>query len=208
MSAQDRGRLSDQAGFTLIELLWYMVLSTIVIGAPLYFIVTSINQQNTASSRAVAARQAEFGLQQMVRDLREAVGVDSTGATLNVTVSNPTSSTTAVSFYVPTAGSNSSSQQITWTCPSTGAVSVGNCTRQLGSGSGATSRTEITGVQSLTFLNSSGNALSLPATNPGYLGLKLSVQDTSQLDTSHSTPVTGATNPILIQTGVDLRNLS
>jgi len=199
--------LRDQRGVTLIELLWYSVLSLVVIVGPLYFVITSINQQNTSSSRAIAARQAEFGLQQMVRDLREAMSTDSSGATLNVTASHPTSTTTAISFYIPTVGNASTSQPITWTCPSSGATSVGNCTRQLGSGAGADSRTEIVGVNSLTLVDSSGASLSLPATNPPYIGIKLSVQNTSQLDASQSKQITGASNPILIQTGVDLRNL-
>jgi Tfp pilus assembly protein PilW len=197
---------TDESGFTVIEILLYAVLSLVVIVGPLLYLITTIRQQNTTSSRAYASRQAEFGLEQMVRDLREAMSTDSTGASLSLTVSNPTTSTTAVSFYIPTPGSDTTSQQITWTCPSTGATSVGKCTRALGSAS----RTEIVGVKSATFspTSSSGTAMTLTATNPAYLGITLNVQDTSQLDRSQSTAVSGVSNPIVVQTGVDLRNFA
>ncbi len=114
-----RGRLTAQQGVTLVELLWYIILSLVVVVAPLYFIVTSIRQQNTVSSRTSAARQAESGLEQMVRDLRQAMSQDASGNPLSITVSNPTSGTgtgAAVSeitgirsaSFAPTSSSDSS----------------------------------------------------------------------------------------------------
>jgi Tfp pilus assembly protein PilV len=195
---------TDERGFTVIEILLYAVLSLVVIVGPLLYLLTTIRQQNAVSSRAYAARQAEFGLEQMVRDLREAMSSDATGASLNVTVSNPTTSTTAISFYIPTPGSDTTKQQVTWTCPSAGASGAGNCTRTIGS----SSRTEIVDVKSATFspVNQSGASMTLTATNPAYIGITLNVQVTSQLDASQTTAVSGVSSPIVVQTGVDMRN--
>ncbi len=192
-----------QDGFTLIEILIAMVLALVVVVAPLLFLVTSTNQQNQTASRASASRQAESGLELMARDLREAISQDAAGNTYTVTVSNPTTSTTAVSFTIPTPGS-STTQTVTWTCPSTGASAVGTCTRTVG-GSAAS---KIIGVNSVTFspLSSSGAALAFPATNPSYLGIALSVQAISQLDNGQTHVARGASSPILVQTGIDLRN--
>jgi prepilin-type N-terminal cleavage/methylation domain-containing protein len=197
------GGLRAEDGFTLIEILVAMVLALVVVAAPLLFLVTSTNQQNLTASRASASRQAETGLELMARDLREAMSQDAAGNTYTVTVSNPTSSTTAVSFTIPTPGSTLT-QTVTWTCPSTGASTVGTCTRAVGS----SAATKIVGVNSVTFspLSSSGTALTFPATNPSYLGIALSVQVTSQLDNSQTRAAQGTSNPVLVQTGIDLRN--
>jgi prepilin-type N-terminal cleavage/methylation domain-containing protein len=201
-------RAGGEAGFTLIELLVAMAAALIVVIGPTLFIVTSIHQQNSISSRAVAARQAETGLERMVRDLREAMTQDASGNALSVTVSNPTTTTTAISFNIPTPGSATTPQPLVWTCPSSGATSAASCTRKLGSTGSA--KPVITGVNSATFsaVSSSGGSLTLPATNPGYVNISLSVRATSQLDTTQTHAATGDANPILVQTGVDLRNLS
>jgi Tfp pilus assembly protein PilW len=205
MRRQARELLGDQRGVTLVELLFYIGLSLVVIVAPLYFVITSINQQNNVSSRTSAARQAEAGLEQMTRDLRQAMSQDGSGNALSVTVSNPTSATTAISFDIPTPGNVTSPQAVTWTCPSTGASSVGTCTRKVGSGA---SEAEITGVSSVTFapISSSGASMTLPATNPAYVNVTLLAQATSQLDTTKTHSASGIANPIKVQTGVDLRN--
>ena len=182
-----------------------MVLGLVVVVGPLLFLVTSTRQQNQSSSRASASRQAEAGLELLARDLREAMSQDAAGNTYTVTVSNPTASTTAVSFTVPTPGSTLT-RTVTWTCPSTGAGSLGSCTRAVG----ASTATKIVGVNSVTFspMSSSGALLALPATNPSYIGIAASVQVTSQLDVGQTHVAQGfsASNPILLQTGVDLRN--
>jgi Tfp pilus assembly protein PilW len=200
-----RRRLTAQQGVTLVELLWYIVLSLVVVVGPLYFIVTSIRQQNTVSSRTSAASQAQSGLEQMVRDLREAMSQDASGNPLSITVSNPTSGTTAISFDIPTPGSDTTPQTVLWTCPSAGAAAAGSCTRKLGTASAAT---ELTGIRSASFAptSSTGRSMTLPATNPAYLNLTLQVQATSQLDTTHTHVASGINNLIQVQTGVDLRN--
>jgi hypothetical protein len=182
-----------------------MTLSLVVIAGPLYFIVVSIRQQNAASSRTAAAHQAETGLEQLARDLRQAMSQDASGNPLHVTVSQ-TATTTSISFDIPTPGSVTTPRAITWTCPSSGASAPGSCTRALGSGSS----TEIAGVNSITFspTSSTGGALALPATDPAYIGIAVSVQVTSQLDTGRTHATSGISNPVLIQTGVDLRNFA
>jgi Tfp pilus assembly protein PilW len=197
----------SERGVTLIELLWYIVLGLIVIVGPLYFIVTSLTEQNATASRTSVARQAETGLEQLVRDLRQAMPQDASGNALTVSVTNPTSSTTAISFSIPTPGSTSTPQAITWTCPSSGASTAGSCTRQLGSGPAAV---QIKGVTSATFAptNSSGTAMTLPATDPAYINVTLNLPGTSELDTGGTHTATGINSPIKVQTGIDLRNFA
>ncbi len=197
--------LRSDRGYTLIELLIAMALSLVVIVGPLYFIVVSIRQQNVSSSRTAAAHRAETGLEQLARDLRQAMSQDASGNALHLTVTQA-ATTTTVSFDIPTPGNVTTPRAISWTCPSTGASAVGSCTRTLGSASS----TPINGVISLAFspTSSTGSALSLPATDPAYIGIALSVQATSQLDSTQTHTTPGISNPILVQTGVDLRNFA
>jgi type II secretory pathway pseudopilin PulG len=193
-------------GYTLVELLVYMALVGFVVIGPLAFIVVSVNQNNAASSRSVATSQAEAGLERLTRDLREAMPQDASGSALHVTVSQ-SGSTTSVGFDIPMPGSSSTPEPVTWTCPSTSATSTGSCTRTL---NGGTAFQEITGVESATFTptSSSGSTLSLPATDPAYLQAQLDLQVTSQLDRTRASAASGASHPIVVQTGVDLRGFA
>jgi hypothetical protein len=106
---------------------------------------------------------------------------------------------------------------VTWTCPSSAAsaTNAGACTRQLGSGAAVA---RVTGVQSVTFspVSSSGWSMSLPATNPAYIGITVELQLISQLDRTQpqthivrgSNASGPSSNPLYIQTGVDLRNFA
>ncbi len=177
--------------------------------AAVTFIISGFHQQNTIVSRTAASRNAEAGLEQLVRDLREAL--------TSVTASS-TSTTTTLSFYLPTPGNDTSGQAVTWTCidNNTSTDTVGTCTRAL---NGLT-KTEIIGLQSMTLSpsSSSGTSLSLPlssATNVAYMGLTLQVQVLSQVSTKtlklsgkNTSDVPSATNPITLQAGADLRNFS
>ena len=205
----------DEDGFTLVEVLVASVLALVVVVAPLAFLITSIKTQNAISSRAFAARQGQNGLEQLTRDLREAISTDTTGASYSVTVSNPTSSTTSISFEIPGAATGATgaygivpdaSEAVTWTCPSAGATTAGSCTRTIGS----SARVEIAGVNSATFTptGSTGVTMTLPATNPSYINVALSLQVTSQLDRSGTHVAQGVQNPVFVQGGIDLRNES
>ena len=200
-------RSASESGFTLIELVIAMALTVVIAGAMLTFMITSLHQGNEISSHAAATGQAEQGLEQLVQDLRDAMAQNASGSALSVQVSNPTSATTAISFDIPTPGADTTPQTDTWTCPSTGATTEGTCTRSIAGGS---ARQEIRGVVSATFapLSSSGVALTLPATNPSYIGITLDVQVTSQIDSTQSHVVTGITTPIIVQTGADLRTFA
>lgn len=194
-----RRRLAGEAGFTIIEVLVASALALVVVVGPLTFIVVSTTQQNAASSRTVAARQGEVGLEKLVRDLRSAIKQTAvTGARLSVTAS-ATGSTTTIAFSIPTPNANSTAQSVTWSC-----TAGATCTRKLGA---AAAGTEITGVTSVALLDSSGAALTLPATNPTYLGITLNLQATSQLG-GGTQAARLDTNPIVVQTGVDLRNFA
>jgi type II secretory pathway component PulJ len=202
--------LSDEAGFTIIEMLLVIVLSLIVVGGAMSFLIVTLDQQNAVSSRAVAERQAEVVLARLTRELREAQDVTdgSTGAdTTPVNVSYDGAGTSSVSFYLPTPGSTAAGLQVTWTC-----TAGGSCTR---TASGNTV-TQLTGVQSATFtpIGSAGTVLASNAgtgSSPSYpstVDITLQAKDISQLDAGHSHVVRGISNPITIQDGVSLRNYS
>jgi type II secretory pathway pseudopilin PulG len=219
-----RGRLAGEGAFTLIELLVAMASGLIVAGAAMAFLIISIDQQNDASSRSTATSQAESGLEQMVRDLRNAMyeTTASPTTTYAVTVStNSSADTTSLSFDIPTStssgettASDGSGVSVVWTCPSSAetAAYVGSCTRSV---NGGAARTLINGVQSVTFTpySSAGAAQTLSATtsqsftDPSSINITLDVQDISQLDSTQSHTVTGVVNPIVLTTSADLRNL-
>jgi hypothetical protein len=185
-----------------------MSLALVIAAALMTFMIVSTDQGNAIASRAYATAQAEPGVEQLVRDLRDAMSQNASGTALSVTVSNPSASTTSISLNIPTPGTDTTPQAVTWTCPSTGATAVGLCTRTVGSG-GAIH--EVRGVISATFTpySSTGAVQTpLPATNPAYVAITLSVQDTSAGNTTDTAVVQGISKPILIQTGVDLRNFA
>jgi type II secretory pathway pseudopilin PulG len=208
-------RLSQEHGITLIELLVGIIIALIVGTAAMSFIIVSIDQENAISSRTVAARNAETALGQLARDLRQAMTQDAGGTAKHVTIaySATTPPTTTISFSVPvpgvpTPGNNTVSQSVTWTCQGS-TTSPGTCKRQVGAGG---NQIEIVGYESASFTDASGNPLTPTITDPAYLGVQLSLQVTSQLDksqyTATPTALRGSTNPIVIQTGIDLRNVA
>lgn len=204
----------------MIELLVYTIASLFVLTAVVTFLLTTFDQQNQISSRAVATDQAEQGLEQLVADLRQAMGT--------VSISNPTTSTTQISFSLPTPGTPTTPEGVTWTCPSTGASTTsvtGVCARVLTPGGGGTvTKTEISGVESMAFapISSTGAALTLPvsgSTSVASVGMTLKVQLTNYgqgTDNSSSQPgsnpssiLPGASgSPILLQATADLENFS
>lgn len=204
---------AGESGFTLIELLVAMALSLFIGAGAMTFMVVTFEQQNDISSRAVATDQAELGLEQLVRDLREAT----TGLSISTS-----SQTTTISFTVPAPGTaGSGSDSLVWTC--TGSTSTpGSCSRVLTPTSGGTvTRTEISGLESLTVTPyGSGDppaALTLPitgATNVSAVALTANVQITSYgrtrttVATNPSTRGFGDTNPIVLQATADLRNFA
>ncbi len=209
--------LTDERGMTVIEVLVASVCGLIVAAAAMAFVVISLHQQNTVASRASISRQAETGLEQMVRDVRQAMSQDATGNALTAVVSTSASAqTTSMQVYIPSPGNDSSGQLVTWTCPSTAEAStyIGTCYRQLGA-SGA-SETMITGVQSATFspVDSSGTSHILSPTanssfsNPASVAITLNLQVVSQADSSGSHTVSGTGNTVTISTTADLRNFS
>lgn len=193
-----------------------MALSLLVGAAGLAFMVITFHQDNDISSRSAATNQAEQGLEQLVRDLREAI--------TSVSITNPTSATTQIQFDIPTPGSDATGEPVTWTCPSTSATTLGTCTRALTTTGGTTTKNEIAGVQSMTFapVSSSNTALSLPvngSTSVASVGMTLNVQITGYevnaepaLTTAQpalTTPVAGAANkPIVLQATADLENFA
>ena len=199
--------MRSERGFTLIELLVAMTLSLVVGAAALTFMTISFHEQNDITSRAVATAKAEQSLEQLVVDLRDSI--------TNVTISNPTSSTTEIQFDIPTPGNDATGELVAWTCPSTGATSVGTCTRLVTpSGGSPTAYTEISGVQSMAFTPTYGGTATVPtnATDIASVAMTLTVRITSYGLTSSGTVTTAATatanTPIVLEATADLRNFT
>jgi Tfp pilus assembly protein PilW len=185
-------------GFTLIEVLFVAVLAAAVIAAPLDFIVQSLKQQNVSSSRAYAERQGQSGLQVLVRDLRQAVYQNATSTPSTVTLSS-TSTTQTINFSLPTVGNDTTPQAVSWTC-----TNNAGCTRTVGAGRPFT---EITGVSSASFTGYASTG-AVQSTNPASVAVTLNLNDISQLDSGGTHTVTGVSNPIVLQTTIDLRNFA
>jgi prepilin-type N-terminal cleavage/methylation domain-containing protein len=210
-----------QSGFTLIELVVAMALSLLVGSAAMTFMVVVFNQQNDVSSRTVATNQAEQGLEQLVLDLRQSMG--------SVSIStNSGNNTTSIAFQIPTQSNDTTSEPVTWTCPSTSEPATyfaGTCTRVLTLTGGSTiTRTEILGVQSIAFspVSSVNTSVPLPVTSSttvASVGITLTVQITSYGLSTHGNAAailpgagngagTPSTAPIVLQATADLRNFS
>lgn len=206
--------LRDETGTTLVELLVYIVTSLVVLTAIVMFLVSSFGQENEVSSRSVASNRAEQGLEQLVRDLREAI--------TSVSLTNPTTTSVELQFDIPTPGRDATPEQVTWLCPTAEPASyaTGNCTRTLTSGGTTVTRAEIRGVQSLTLTTYAYPAAdSLPATFTSLtpastptlaaLGITLTAQvlDYGLTTASSGKIAPGASgHPIVLQTTADLRN--
>ncbi len=196
-----RRRLRGEAGFTLNELLIAMVLAVIVVGAPMTLIVVSINQQNAASSRTIAAREAQVGLSQLTRDLREAQYItDASGVdTTPVAITN-SGGVATLSFYLSTAGSPTvAGSQVIWTC-----TPNANCTRKLGSGAAVP---WIRNVTAATFTGTSTTGTTVTV-NPGYVSISVAARVTNLNDRTGTAALSGTTSSITMQDGVGLRNYS
>jgi Tfp pilus assembly protein PilW len=200
-------RLSDERGVSLIELLVAIPTAIAVVGGAVMFMIVSFHRQNAISSRALASNQAAAGLQQLTQDLRESM--------TSVSVSSG-STTTSISFQIPTPGNATTGQSLTWTCPSTSATSIGTCTRTLGTAT----KVEINRVQSMQFTPYDASnppvALSLPVTNSttvSAVAMTLKVRITNYGLTSDGVNVTSAVagtanSPIVLQATADLRNFT
>jgi prepilin-type N-terminal cleavage/methylation domain-containing protein len=187
-------------GYTLIEMLIATLLALVVVGGPLSYIAFSANQENTASSRAVAERQAEAGVGQLTRDLREAQLItNSAGVNTTPVALTSTASTAGATFYLPTVASTAAGLQVVWTC-----TIGGTCTRKLGTGAAVI---EIRGITSAAFAGTAASG-SATAANPSYVSINVQVQVTSQLDTGGTHVAKGLQNSIVFQDGIALRNYS
>lgn len=198
----------DQRGFTLVELLIAMVLTLVIIGGPLTFMIVSANQSNASSSRSSAARAVESTAARLVRELREAQKIEDpvTGTNLTPVTVTYGGGAAAVQFYLPRAGSTGPGTKVTWSC-----TAGGSCTRAVG-GVAATMLSGVT-VAVFTPLDAttgatlpSGAGAANPPSFPSSVQVTLGAQVTSQLDPSQTHTAQGANNPIVVQDGVTLRN--
>jgi type II secretory pathway pseudopilin PulG len=210
----------------MIELLVTMTISIVILIAAVLFFEVVFNQQNQINSRLFATEQAEQGLQQMTRDLRDAVPVSALSSGISTTpVSVSTSgSTVTMTMYEPGATSQAAVSEVQWTCTSAGATgasgggtivtSPGTCARVVtpcstttcsGTGAAATTNT-IYGVDTMS-------ATPATASNPAYVAIALTVYDTAVYQDpgtearSKQAIAAGATaQTIPLNTGVALRN--
>lgn len=192
----------------MIELLVYIVASLFVVTAVITFLIATFAQENQTQSRTTTNNQAEQGLEQLVADLRQAV--------TSVSITNPSSSTTEVQFYIPTPGAPTDDERVTWTCPSSGATQVDGCTRVVTESDGSTvTDTEINNVVAMSFsaTSSSGSAMTLPVTDStsiASVGMTLSVQTSnySYDNAGNETAALAGTSgdPIVLQATADLQN--
>jgi Tfp pilus assembly protein PilW len=187
--------VAAEGGITLVELVTAMALALVVIAAPLTFLIVSLRQHDNVASRTDSVRQAEVGLNQLTRDLRQA-----DPAQLIVLTWGSGTATAAFSIGKPgTAGA--SDQIVTWTC-----TANASCTRSLDGGAAAV---QITHVVSTSFApkSATGATLTSPTSSsnpPVYVGITLSVNPVSQDTITHSARPAGISGPLTIQAGVDL----
>jgi Tfp pilus assembly protein PilE len=190
-----RGVLSrivhDEGGWTLLELLVVCVISIVVLGIPLTLAVQAWQGQNAATSRGAATNRVEIGFQRLAQDLRHAVTtstVTATGATLTVPLRSAT------------GGVSPGTQTITWAC-----TAGASCTRAI---DGGTAVPLIPYLVSATFApTSAAGATTVPATDPAYVQVTISVRDTNENGNRDAT-VKGMTNPITVSDGIALRNFA
>jgi prepilin-type N-terminal cleavage/methylation domain-containing protein len=206
-SRAGRSRLSEERGFSLIELLIAMVLTLVIAGAVITFMITTLHQENIVASRSFATREAEVALQRLTRELRQAQDILNTTTGADTTPVNVTygAGTSSVSFYLPNAGSTAAGTQVTWTC-----TADATCTRTANS----TTVLELSGVSTATFtpisstgtvLASGAGALSTPS-YPSLVNITLQTKALSQAGNAHTSVATGLTTPITVQDGVALRS--
>ncbi|MDQ6779312.1 MAG: prepilin-type N-terminal cleavage/methylation domain-containing protein [Actinomycetota bacterium] len=221
---ETRVRLRDERGLTLIELVIAMVLTLVIAGAAMTFMIVTLHQENVVASRSFATRQSEVALQRLTRELRQAQDILSTSTGSDTTPVNVTygGGTSSVSFYLPAAGSTAAGTLVTWTC-----TTNANCTRTAcaasvvvanacPTGSSTVTITELTGVSSATItpFGASGTQLASGAgsgANPSYpslVNITLQTNPLSQAGTTHTSLATGLTTPIIVQDGVALRSYS
>jgi type II secretory pathway pseudopilin PulG len=185
---------------TLVELMVAIPLAIIVAGIPLGLLLLAIGGQDQTASRSVATRQAETGLEQLTRDLREASAATITssanGLSATATLLTPVRTATPSLTSLPAA------QQVVWQC-----TAGATCTRQV---AGGVRVPRIQGVVTACFDVSPTNncSTSVSASNPSYLYLNLQARVTSQLPNASGSAARGVTNAVTIRDGVDLRNFS
>ncbi|MCW3065476.1 MAG: hypothetical protein JWN32_2648 [Solirubrobacterales bacterium] len=194
-AGQWRRRLAAERGVTLIELVTAMALALVVVAAPLTFLIVSLRQHDNIASRTDSVRQAEVGLNQLTRDLRQA---DPTRSIVLTWGSG--AATAAFSIVKPGTGAGTD-QTVTWTC-----AANGTCTRAL---AGGPATTQIMHVVSTSFApkSATGATLTSPTASsnpPVYVGITMSLQPVSQDTISHSARPKGISQPLTINTGVDL----
>jgi prepilin-type N-terminal cleavage/methylation domain-containing protein len=198
-----RRSLAARGGFTLIEVLVVALITVVVAAAILTFLVSSLRQENQVTARAYSVQQAQAGLEQLQRDLSEAVGSQS------VTLAQSGTATT-ISLTIPNAASADANESVIWTCPysaSPSAASAGACTRKVTYGSSSSTVTEMDAIESLDLApqSPSGQPMTLPASDPAYVGITLYAEDHRQLSHNENLAQSGS-KPIVLSGGVDLRN--
>jgi Tfp pilus assembly protein PilW len=138
-------RLSDAHGFTLVELLVGTLMGLAVLTGVLSLLIDGLNGQARVEARTYQLDQAQAGMQQLVRALREATSVTLVSSS-SITYSEPVATgTQSVSFSCSAASTS---------CTST---------------AGGVQQTAITNVINTNIFTAS------PTSSPTYIGIALEI---------------------------------
>jgi hypothetical protein len=170
-------RLRSESGIGLIELLTVLPMLAAVLMGVYALSDLGAKNQRRTHARTSVLQRAQNGMERLTREMRQATEV------------SPVSSQVldATTFVRPSGGDTSVARRVRYECAS------GSCTRREGPAGGtldAGSETIISGLQNPDVFFFSPNSV-----NPTFVSMKLEIS------------VGGATNPIVLDGGFELRNL-
>jgi Tfp pilus assembly protein PilV len=170
-------RLRSERGVGLIELLTVLPMLAVVLMGIYALSNLGAKSQRQAHARTSTLQRAQNGMERLTREMRQATAV------------SPVSSQVldATTYVRPPGGDTSVPRRVRYDCAS------GSCTRREGPVGGALDtgpETVISGLQNADVFFFTPNSV-----NPVFVSMKLEVS------------VNGATNPIVLDGGFELRNL-
>lgn len=185
---------------TLIELLVAMIMGIIVVGGATAMLISAVRIQPEQQKQAQSVSTARFELERMTREIRN--GTTVTSATANGVSFVARVRRTACGGAPPTSTAAPSIQcQIIYSCTTTSCTRI---ERNVGTTTGGTPRTIVTGIDSSTVFCVVPSANADPtecgpakaATSPTYIGITLRVPNPSgggALTVSDGASLRGAT---------------
>jgi prepilin-type N-terminal cleavage/methylation domain-containing protein len=188
--------LTSERGFTLIELLVASAMSVVIVGAAVTMLITAMRDQPKFTERANQVGQARTVSEQMVRELRQGLKVESRerSKVVFLTYVHATTCTSA-----PKASAKAIPCRITYSCATTG-----TCTRSIlnanGSGTARTT-TLVTGVSNPTEV-----FCYMPSTEAGKCGTAKSTEESTYVGIKLQLPDAERESTTTLENGATLRN--